>query len=100
MSARTTSGVKRSIPVEGWAAVGNGCCGNVADDGRGGLADGEEIGGGCAVADGGIASADLADGNRAGRWDCPLGGSCLAAPSKWRLWGREKSLPPEEGGKT
>lgn len=43
------SRVKGDTPVERRGAVGNGCCGNVSGDGRGGLADGDVIGGGCGV---------------------------------------------------
>lgn len=39
-SARTASGVKSGIPVEGRAAVGNGRRGNTTGNVRGGLTDG------------------------------------------------------------
>lgn len=56
LSARTTSGVKRSIVVEGRAAAGNGGRDGVSGNGRGGLADGGVAGGGCGVDDGDGAS--------------------------------------------
>lgn len=66
-NARTASGAKSCIPVEGRVAFGNGSRGNVSGDDRGGLADCDAIGGCCSIADGGGgASTDLADGGRGG----------------------------------
>lgn len=106
LNARTASGVKSGIPVEGRAAVVYGCRGKVTGGVRRGLADGDADGRGCGVADDGGASTDLADGGRGRGWDCPVGEGCLGHDSstsgrdvgatgrplpQWlqrRLWGR------------
>lgn len=46
---------------------------NVASDFTGGLADGDVVGRGCGVADGGDACTDLIDGGHGGDWDFPVG---------------------------
>lgn len=64
LSARTTSGVKSGIPVEGRVAVSNGCRGNIT---------GDVVSRGCGVTDGGSASTDLADRSLDGGWDYLVG---------------------------
>ena len=66
--------MKSGILVERRAAVGSGCRDNVTGDVRGGVADGDVVGRGCGVADGGEASTDLAD-------FCPVGQDCLGHDS-------------------
>lgn len=74
LSARTASGVKSGIAVEGRAFIRNECRGKASGDVRRGLTDGALVGRVCSVADGGGASTDLADGGSGGGWDCPVGG--------------------------
>lgn len=50
------------------------CYATLGGHDEGGLADGDEAGGGCAVTDGGGASAGNYDGGRGDGWDCPVGG--------------------------
>lgn len=67
--------------MEGRATVGNGCRGYATGDIRGGLADGDVIGRGCGITDGGGASTDLADGARGSGWDYFVGEGCLGRDS-------------------
>ena len=83
-SALVTPGAISSVPVEGRVAAGSGGGGGSGDDdggglggdGRGGLADGEVAGGGCAVVKGDDGGTDLAGGGHNDGWDGPLHGDC------------------------
>ena len=68
-SASIASDIKSGIPVNGKATVSTGCPGSVTDDGGGGLADGDVVGGGCGVANGGDTHITLASGGRNGGAD-------------------------------
>ena len=73
------SGVKNGIPVKGRAAVSADCPGNITDNGVGGLADGDVVGDGYGIADGGDVRIALAGGGRGGGWDCPSAEAALGA---------------------